>query len=217
MDVSDAGTILVVDDEEDILDVVSALLESDGHRCLCARSGDEAVQLLAEEEPHLVLTGLQMAPGDGFLMLEEVRRRYPAAPVVIMTGHGTMEAAIRALRLGSVDFITKPFEVSHLQATVHRNLRLRFLQTQNDQLRFQLKTARGLERLKRDFISNVSHELRTPTVILKEFISILEDRTAGDLPSWTGTCSDFCDRWTTSWTRRVRRAGRFGFRRWTWT
>ncbi len=168
--------ILAVDDEEDILDVVGDLLEADGHRCLRARSGQEALAMLEHTEPALVLTDLQMSPGDGFEVLEETRKRYPAVPVVIMTGHGTMESAIKALRMGAADFITKPFDLAELQRTVGRNLRLCALQRENRELQIQVEASRELDRMQRDFISNVSHELRTPTAIIKEFVAILREQ-----------------------------------------
>jgi two-component system, NtrC family, response regulator GlrR len=114
--------ILVVDDDPNLLKVVSMRLEKEGYQVTSARSGEEALIQLAVARPQLVLTDLRMGGMDGLALFEAIAMRYPALPVVIMTAHGGVREAVAATRRGVVGFITKPFEARDLQAEIERAL-----------------------------------------------------------------------------------------------
>jgi two-component system, NtrC family, response regulator GlrR len=117
-----ARKILVVDDDANLLKVVSMRLEKEGYQVTSARSGEEALIQLSVARPQLVLTDLRMGGMDGLALFEAIAMQYPALPVVIMTAHGGVREAVAATRRGVVGFITKPFEARELQAEIERAL-----------------------------------------------------------------------------------------------
>ena len=114
--------ILIVDDEQDIRDLVSGVLEDEGFTTRTAADSHEALQALAERRPSLALLDvwLQGSKLDGLQLLEEIKRRDPTLPVLIISGHGNLDTAVAAIRQGAVDFIEKPFEAGHLVHLVAR-------------------------------------------------------------------------------------------------
>jgi len=103
------GKILVVDDELDLLTTVSRALKREGHTVHTAASGVEAMEALSEGIYDLVITDLAMAPMDGIELLRQVRSADNLLPVIMMTGAGTIETAVEAIKLGAYHYITKPF------------------------------------------------------------------------------------------------------------
>jgi two-component system nitrogen regulation response regulator NtrX len=102
--------ILVVDDEEDIRSSLRMILEYEGMEFREAASGTEALEHVAQVDPDAVLLDIKMPRMDGIEVLAELRRRHPELPVVMISGHGTIQTAIEATRLGAFDFMEKPLE-----------------------------------------------------------------------------------------------------------
>ncbi len=117
------GHILVVDDDFMLRQMLTRLLVRQGYQVSAAGSVAEARSILARGGLDLVLTDLQMPGEDGLTLLSEVRQRYPALPVVMLTAHGSMEVVVQALRRGANDFLTKPYQISELLAIVAREIR----------------------------------------------------------------------------------------------
>jgi DNA-binding NtrC family response regulator len=128
-------TILVVDDDPVMREMVSDLLASDGLDAVLADSGKDALDKASEREFSCVLTDLQMPGMDGLELIGALRERYPETPVVMMTSFGSIETAVEAMRLGAHDFVTKPFERQTLLLTLERALESRELQDENRRLR----------------------------------------------------------------------------------
>ena len=102
--------LLVVDDEQSIRRLCLTVGESLGFSCLEAESGDAALALLDEQQPiHMVLTDMVMPTMSGLEFLEQVKKSYPRIEVAVMTGHGSVETAVQAMKLGAYDYISKPF------------------------------------------------------------------------------------------------------------
>lgn len=114
-------TILLVDDEEDIRDVLRIALANSGYDVLTAKDGDEAVRIFSETHPPIVLTDIKM-PGmiDGIELLQRIKRENPDTEVVMITGHGDMDLAIQSLKNEATDFITKPINVEALRVSLQR-------------------------------------------------------------------------------------------------
>jgi two-component system nitrogen regulation response regulator NtrX len=106
--------ILVVDDEESIRRTLSAVLRDEGYPVLLAKDGAEALTSAAEERPDLVLLDIAMPGRSGIEVLESLKEEWPGLPVVIMSGHGTIETAVKATKLGAYDFIEKPLSIEKL-------------------------------------------------------------------------------------------------------
>ena len=119
-----ATDILVVDDEADIRELVSGILSDEGHGTRTARSSDDALSLIGARRPHLVFLDiwLQGSRLDGLQLLEIIKEQHPTLPVVMISGHGNIETAVSAIKLGAYDFIEKPFKADRLVLVADRAL-----------------------------------------------------------------------------------------------
>ncbi|MCC7081954.1 MAG: sigma-54-dependent Fis family transcriptional regulator [Burkholderiales bacterium] len=113
-------TVLVVEDDSELLEAICTTLELDGIPALGARDGEGALALLESADIGLVLSDVGMAPMDGLALLTELRRRRPDLPVVLMTAYGVVEQAVEAMRAGAADYLTKPIEARALVALARR-------------------------------------------------------------------------------------------------
>jgi len=118
------GDILLVDDDPDLLKLISLRLTSAGYRVRTAASGDDALASLATARPGLVITDLKMPGIDGMQLFEAIHRQHPALPVIILTAHGTIPDAVSATQRGIFAFLTKPFDSQDLLHKVAASLRL---------------------------------------------------------------------------------------------
>jgi cyclic di-GMP phosphodiesterase len=124
--------ILVVDDEEAIRNIVCAMLRSDGYECVEAGSGAEALAILQNEDDfQLVVSDLVMPQLDGVGLMQQLKRRFPEMPVVLVTAVHDISVALDALRKGAYDYLLKPFEREQLLATVRRALETYRLRVDN--------------------------------------------------------------------------------------
>jgi two-component system nitrogen regulation response regulator NtrX len=114
--------ILVVDDELDIRELVGGVLEDEGYETRAAADSDAALDAIAQRRPSLVLLDvwLQGSRLDGLELLDEIKRRDPSIPVLVISGHGSLDTAVAAIRRGAADFIEKPFEAERLLLLVAR-------------------------------------------------------------------------------------------------
>jgi len=133
------GSILVVDDEHDIRDSLRMVLEYEGYGVRLASSGSEALAALASAVPDLVLLDVKMPGMDGLDALEAMTQQGYTAPVVMISGHGTIETACQALRAGAYDFIEKPLPTDKVLATVRNVLERRRLLAENRELRLRFE------------------------------------------------------------------------------
>ena len=118
-----SATILVVDDEADIRDTLREILSDEGYEVRVAANAAEARTARAAEEPDLVLLDVWMPDTDGITLLKEWSDAHQLRfPVVMLSGHGTVETAVEATRLGAVDFVEKPLSLAKLLRTVEKSL-----------------------------------------------------------------------------------------------
>ncbi len=114
--------ILIVDDEEKIRTMLRGVLQDEGFRTLETDSGEKVLDLVAKWHPRLVLLDIWMPHVDGIALLEQLQSRDPELPVIVISGHGTIETAVRATKLGAADFLEKPFSLDTLLRSVQRAL-----------------------------------------------------------------------------------------------
>lgn len=138
--------ILVVDDEADIRELVSGLLEDEGHAVRVAANSDEALAALRARKPSLALLDIWMQGGglDGLELLDVIKEIDPDLPVVMISGHGNIETAVSALQRGAYDFIEKPFKSDRLVVIVQRALEALALRRENRSLRTRAAVPSGL-------------------------------------------------------------------------
>lgn len=116
------GTVLVVDDDPDIQEVLRDRLESLGYQVLSAANGREGLGLLEKQSPQLLFLDIEMPDMNGLEVLKEIRKREIDVTVVMITAYGTIERAVQAMKEGAYDFIPKPFEPDHIALTVQKAL-----------------------------------------------------------------------------------------------
>lgn len=141
------ATILVIDDEEIIREVLVRLLEDRGYRVLVARTGEEGLQILEQDLVDLVLLDM-MLPGIGGLnALEKILKGDPNIVVIMITAYASIENAVKATRLGAFDFITKPFKNDELLLVVKNGLEKKRLQEENQRLKQSFRSEYSFERI----------------------------------------------------------------------
>jgi DNA-binding NtrC family response regulator len=142
--------ILVVDDEKNIRFGLGKSLEMEGYQVVLAEDGTEAMKEMIKKDIDLVITDLRMPRMSGEDLLKKISHSYPTVPVIILTGHGTVENAVAAMRNGAYDFVTKPVNLDRLNLMVKRALASRKLVQEHKQL--QEEVARLEERKNQPFI-----------------------------------------------------------------
>jgi two-component system, NtrC family, nitrogen regulation response regulator NtrX len=132
-----AQDILIVDDEVDIRDIVSGILTDEGYDTRAAKNSDEALAAIEARRPHLAFLDiwLQGSRLDGLQLLQVVKEAHPALPVVMISGHGNIETAVSAIKMGAYDFIEKPFKADRLVLVAERALEASRLKREVTELR----------------------------------------------------------------------------------
>jgi DNA-binding NtrC family response regulator len=136
--------ILAVDDQADMRWVLTHLLAAQGFEALTAEDGEEAVQQVKRERPHVVILDLKMPSLGGMLALEKIKEIDPAVAIIVLTAYGDIPSAVKAMKLGAYDYLTKPFDNEDLLYTVQRALERQELLFQMANLHTQLQTG-GLQ------------------------------------------------------------------------
>lgn len=130
-----SNLILIVDDQEDIRRSLTGILEDEGYQVLTADNGSDAIEMAREEVPDLVLLDIWMPGLDGIQTLERLKNLLPDLTVVMMSGHGTIETAVKATKLGAYDFVEKPFSLDKMLITIANAISFKELRTENEALR----------------------------------------------------------------------------------
>ena len=181
--------ILVVDDEETVTVTLAGVLELDGYGVMASTSGEIALELMRSHPFDVVLTDLRMEGVDGFDLLRELRKISPGSVAIVLTGYGSLDSAVQALRDGAYDYLVKPCDVLELRTTVARGIeraqlaaqlhqRMRDLKEANETIRalnlelearVEAATAELRQEMtaKDEFMSTVSHDLKSPLTFIK--------------------------------------------------
>ena len=128
-------SILIVDDEPSILQSLSGLLSDEGFEIMTAANGYEALKIIDIESPDLVLLDIWMPGIDGIETLKEIKKHNPFIQVIIISGHGTIETAVKATKLGAFDLIEKPLSIEKVIVAINNALNFRRLEEENKYLR----------------------------------------------------------------------------------
>ena len=133
--------ILVVDDEQDICQLVQGFLEDEGYRVSTASSASDFYSALQQDLPDIILLDiwLEGSDEDGLDLLSYLAEQSHSIPTIMMSGHGTIETAVKALQLGAHDFIEKPFNGARLSVILERILEMTALKNENEALKRKLR------------------------------------------------------------------------------
>lgn len=140
-----ARSILIVDDEESVRSSIVGVLSDEGYTTFTAEDGDSAFVIIQKDQPDLILLDVWMTgpsgekQQEGLDILSKIKEKYPEAAVVIMSGHGNIETAVRATKLGAYDFIEKPLSLEKLLVTIKNVLQLKDLSRENQNLRSRVE------------------------------------------------------------------------------
>jgi DNA-binding NtrC family response regulator len=140
-------TILIVDDDTIILDSLCEFLNMEGYNTTGASTIGQAQKKLQQQSYALVITDVNMPDGNGFEILDTVRENYPRSVVIMITGYGTIESAVEAIKKGAYDYLTKPIIDDDLLLAVERAIRQQALMSENLQLRQQLENKYSLNNI----------------------------------------------------------------------
>ncbi len=127
--------VLIVDDETTIIESLSGILSDDGFEVIHAFNGYEALKKIETESPDIVLLDIWMPGMDGIETLREIKLKFPNIPVVMITGHGSIESAVDATKSGAFDFLEKPLSIDKVMVTINNALNFRKLEEENLYLR----------------------------------------------------------------------------------
>ena len=127
--------VLIVDDETTIIDSLEGILSDDGFEVMHAYNGYEALKKIETESPDIVLLDIWMPGMDGIETLKEIKKNAPHLPVVMITGHGSIESAVDATKNGAFDFLEKPLSIDKVMVTINNALNFRKLEEENQYLR----------------------------------------------------------------------------------
>jgi DNA-binding NtrC family response regulator len=139
--------LLLVDDDRHVLDSMADWLRGQGYDLDTAAGYSEGLERLRQKNYDLALVDVRLRDGDGFDLLEQCRRNWPGTQVVLMTGYGTPDGAIEAIRSGAFDYITKPLIDNELLMTIERAISQRSVRQENDNLRAQLDRKYGMDNI----------------------------------------------------------------------
>src|SRR5512137_160672 len=140
-------TILVIEDKESMRAMLRQTLEGEGYEVIVAQDGAEGVKKLSDERIGLVLTDLKLPKKDGFDVLRAAKQENPLLPVIVMTAFGTIETAVKAVKEGAYDFLTKPFDTEHLLVLIRRALDTTRVAAENILLRAEFADRLGAPKI----------------------------------------------------------------------
>ena len=134
-----ADSICIVDDEPAILNTLSPILEDEGYEVSVAKSGIDVLKMVRSDPPDLIILDIWMPDLDGLETLKRLRQQFPALLVIMMSGHGSIETAIKATKLGAYDYLEKPLDLEKVTILVRNALHQRKLEEENLNLRIQVE------------------------------------------------------------------------------
>ena len=182
----DRGSVLIVDDEETIREMLAELLEIEGYRVATAEDGMAALDVLDGKHFDLVLTDLKMPRMGGISLLEQLGKHAPQTMAVIMTGFGTVETAIDAMKRGAYDYILKPFKLDEVMHVVARAIESRRTQAENIRLRQSLSLYKVSEA--------ISHSLSLDEVMSTIVDACIEELNVDFISTWLNDGSGLYER-----------------------
>src|SRR4030042_2072032 len=178
--------ILVVDDEKEIrIFLYKALTRMGGFHVEEAETAEEALKKIEKDPFDLVLTDLKMPRMDGLQLVTEIARAKPEILTVLMTGHGSIDSALEAMKRGASDYLMKPLNLDELIIRIRKVLeeKQRFVRLKDfaDQLERANQELRRVDAMKSEFVSVASHELRTPLAAIKNAVQLMLSGKTGEV------------------------------------
>lgn len=137
--------VVLIDDEKEILNDRSEIIRNLGFECFIARNGLEGIKIVEQEHPDVVFTDIKMPKYDGFYVLKKAIQIDPDIPIILFTGYGTIQSAVKAMKLGAYDYLQKPFSIEMMEVVLKKAIEFRKLKKENILLKSQIKESYQLE------------------------------------------------------------------------
>ncbi|MCJ7784113.1 MAG: hybrid sensor histidine kinase/response regulator, partial [Desulfobacterales bacterium] len=178
--------ILVVDDEKPIRDFLfEALTQIGGFSVEMAENGEEALKKIEKENFDLVLTDMKMPKMDGLKLITEIAKFKPETLMVLLTGYGSIDSALEAMKRGASDYLTKPINLDEMMLRLRKVMeeRQRFISLKDyaAELERANQELRKIDEMKSEFVSVASHELRTPLSAIKNAVQLMLQGRTGEI------------------------------------
>jgi two-component system, NtrC family, response regulator AtoC len=163
--------ILIADDEKNMRWILSKNLKEEGFDIIEAADGEEAFNLFMDKEPDMILLDYKMPVIDGMEVLKRIRTINDSIPVIMITAHGSTDAAVEAMKLGAADYLSKPFDMEELKLIIKRVLKIEQLCNEIDNLREQVaekfdNRIIGNSRSMKDIFEVIERVAATPATVL---------------------------------------------------
>jgi signal transduction histidine kinase len=178
--------ILVVDDEKTIRDFLfEALTQLGGFSVEIAENGEEALKKMEKDNFDLILTDMKMPKMDGLQLISEITKSKPETLMVLLTGHGTIDSALEAMKRGASDYLSKPVNLDEMMVRLRKVLeeKQRFISLKDyaAELERTNQELRRIDDIKSEFVSVASHELRTPLAAIKNAVQLMLQGKTGEI------------------------------------
>jgi two-component system nitrogen regulation response regulator NtrX len=153
--------ILIIDDEKDIRDLVSGILQDEGYTTSVAGTCVEALEAIREREPHLIILDVWLGDSDrdGLRLLDVIKNEHQFVPVIMISGHATIETAVNAIKYGAYDFIEKPFDASRLLLSIKKAMEATMLKKENERLKIKARMTDSVIGIS-NAINNLKNEIK---------------------------------------------------------
>ncbi len=167
-----AGKILLVDDEKTTREILTRALAARGFHIQSASNGYEALEKIHNEQFEMLITDIVMPNMPGTELIEKAREILPNLISIVITAHGTLESAVKALQQGAYDYIMKPFDPEFIIPVIERGLEKASLRQKNTELTQVTEKLQEVEQMKSDLLDTITHEFSTPISIIKAYVDM---------------------------------------------
>ena len=166
--------ILVIEDEAQVRESYIDMFSFFGHKVEAVSNGREGLSLINKNGYDIVVTDLNMPEMDGLEVLDYLKKKKPYIEVIVITGFATLENAIKAMKMGAYDYVTKPVDIDHVRIVLAKCVQQIRSNQENEELRNLNEQLKGLNEMKDKFITITNHELRTPITVLKGYLELID-------------------------------------------
>jgi len=168
------ANILVIEDEAQVRESYIDMFSFFGHNVEAVSNGREGLSLINKNGYDIVVTDLNMPEMDGLEVLDYLKKKKPYIEVIVITGFATLENAIKAMKMGAYDYVTKPVDIDHVRIVLAKCVQQIRSNQENEELRNLNEQLKGLNEMKDKFITITNHELRTPITVLKGYLELID-------------------------------------------